>query len=95
MKNTTTYQAHERDLKGPSFDYTKPKKPLTSKQYIKQGAGMCPFCKSGDISGDGVEVNETEAYQKVYCCGCGAVWQDIYKLAAMVVLEEPTASYPA
>lgn len=68
----------------------KPQKPLTSKQYIKQGAGLCPFCESVEISGDGVEINGTEAYQEVYCCGCGAVWQDIYKLAELYVIQEPS-----
>lgn len=71
------------------------KKPLTSDEYIKEGANRCPFCRSTDITGESIEAYGTETWQEVGCQDCGAVWQDIYKLAEMFVLEEPTASYPA
>ena len=66
------------------------KKPLTADEYIKAGANRCPFCRSADIVGESIEVNGTETWQEVGCQFCGAVWQDIYKLAEMKIIQQPT-----
>ena len=65
------------------------KKQLTAEEYIAAGVGKCPFCLSADIVGESVEVNGTETWQDVGCQNCGAVWQNIYKLAAVDIIQEP------
>ena len=57
-------------------------KNLTQEQkerYLK-ASHRCPHCKSEDIEGDTVEVNEGEATQRVICCNCNQDWTDIYTL---------------
>ena len=57
---------------------------LTKEQkenYLKEGGGICPFCKSPDISGGQVQVEGTEAWQEVSCSDCDERWRDVYKLA--------------
>ena len=65
------------------------KKQLTAEEYIAAGAGKCPFCLSADIVGESVEVSVTETWQEIECQNCGAVWQDIYKLVAVDIIQEP------
>ena len=65
------------------------KKQLTAEEYIAEGAGKCPFCLSDDIVGESVEVSVTEAWQEIECQNCGAVWQNIYKLVAVDIIQEP------
>ena len=59
---------------------------LTSKQkkaYLKHYA-HCPFCKSKNIEGHGIKVDEDDgdcAWQEVVVClDCDKRWNDIYKL---------------
>ena len=58
---------------------------LTSKQkkaYLKHYY-HCPFCKSKNIEGHGIKVDEDDgdcAWQEVVCLDCDKRWNDIYKL---------------
>jgi len=65
------------------------KKQLTAEEYIAAGAGKCPFCLSDDIDGGHIEVDGEQTWQEVECQNCGAVWQDIYKLVAVDIIQEP------
>jgi len=65
--------------------------PLTQKQikeYVKNGYSRCPVCKSDLIEGGPIEVDSETAWQKVGCNDCNAVWNDIYTLSSVELLEE-------
>ena len=59
------------------------KKWKTQKQY-KSSPSECPRCGSGDISGDGVEVDDGFASQSCRCEDCDARWEDQYQLKRYV-----------
>jgi transposase-like protein len=51
------------------------------KKYLEEnGANLCPFCKSTDISGGQIEIDGRIAWQEVSCSACGKNWNDLYKL---------------
>lgn len=50
------------------------------KDYLKVSGNHCPYCRSHDICGDHVEVNDGGAWQEVVCMECERRWTDIYKL---------------
>ena len=54
--------------------------PLTDKEYVERGGCFCPFCRSSDISGDSVEVDDAGARQEVICNSCERSWTDYYEL---------------
>lgn len=59
---------------------TPPRPPYTDAQYVAIGANVCPFCGSGNIRGDELEVDGTKAFQACWCNDCGKNWADLYKL---------------
>lgn len=65
------------------------KKPLTDAQYVKKGGNCCPFCRSTNIEGDGVDVKEGGSSQEVTCQNCNASWYDEYNLTGYSVINEP------
>lgn len=65
------------------------KAPLTDAQYIKKGGGCCPFCRSTNIDGEGVDVGESSASQECTCHDCNASWYDLYNLDGYSVINEP------
>ena len=68
---------------------------MTKKQksdYLKSGFAHCPYCKSNNISGDGIDIESDYAIQEVTCYDCGRSWRDHYKLVdvePMIVLPTP------
>ena len=59
------------------------KRELTQEQkdeYVKNGYGRCPYCKSDGIEGGFISVDGNEVWQKVTCLDCDKVWNDLYKL---------------
>lgn len=70
---------------------------ITSEKYVAAGAGMCPFCRSGDISGGPVEIEGTTAWQDVTCNDCQHNWQDIYEMThySTEFSEQPDTGDPA
>jgi len=56
----------------------KPK--LSSRQYVKIGANVCPSCKSDNINGGPLEVDGVIAWSTVNCAECDATWEDIYRI---------------
>jgi transposase-like protein len=67
----------------------KTKEPLTDEQYVKKGGNCCPFCRSTNIEGEGVDVNEGGASQECTCQDCNASWYDHYDLKGYQVINEP------
>ncbi len=56
-------------------------------EYLKTGGVFCPFCKSHDIEGSSVEINEGTAQQDVSCVSCGGAWQDGYRLVTVIPVD--------
>ena len=50
----------------------------------------CPCCGSENISGDSVELLDSEAHQRVSCSDCNSEWVDVYTLARRDVIVAPT-----
>ena len=48
----------------------------------------CPFCGSGNISGDSVEIESGVAYQLVSCNECERDWTDWYQLVGIKVIHD-------
>ena len=63
------------------------KKPVTQAAYIRGGGGLCPVCRSSDITGYSIEVDAGGASQEITCEECGASWSDTYKLTGYTDLE--------
>lgn len=59
---------------------------LTQEQYIKD-PGQCPVCRSTEIEGGFVEIDNGTASQRVSCNDCDAVWTDTYTLTGYTELE--------
>ena len=56
---------------------------LTKEQraaYLATRGLNCPFCKTGNIEGGSVEINDGGAMQECNCTDCGEDWTDIYML---------------
>ena len=65
------------------------KQTLTRKEeidYLKH-PGSCPKCKSGNITGEQLEVNGNHVWQNVTCEDCGFAWTDEYTLTNVFVQE--------
>ncbi|RQR65558.1 hypothetical protein DIE18_03675 [Burkholderia sp. Bp9125] len=60
---------------------------MTDAQYVDRRGLCCPSCGSGDISGNGLEADETGAWQDVHCKHCGAEWKDSFSLTGYSHLE--------
>jgi hypothetical protein len=61
----------------------------TKKEYIKAGGSFCINCGSGNISAGKVESEGREAWQPVVCYGCGAEWNDIFRLVGVDDIRLP------
>lgn len=69
-----------------------PKRDLTDadkQAYIDKGAGHCLFCGDHSIDGSSFDFDGTSVWQEVTCHACGAVWQDVYELKYVQVVELP------
>lgn len=53
---------------------------LTDAEYIARKGNVCPNCESCDIEGGSVEIDGSEAWQKVHCHECEFAWIDVYQL---------------
>lgn len=66
--------------------------PVNVKRHIDTGAVTCLVCKSDNIEGGMVEINECSAYQRVRCLDCDASWDEGYKMDVVLNLEIPEDS---
>jgi transposase-like protein len=67
----------------------KTKTPLTDAAYVKKGGSCCPWCRSTNISGEGVDVHEGGATQECTCEDCNASWYDHYTLQGYQTINGP------
>lgn len=51
------------------------------------GEAKCPICGSEDVNGTFVAVEGSQAWQKVYCDACEAVWHEVYTMTSVEVLS--------
>jgi len=54
--------------------------------YEDTQKGVCPFCKSPDIEGQEVTIEDGAAYQKCSCLECEKGWEDRYVLTTYLEL---------
>lgn len=56
--------------------------------YVREGYGQCPYCKSDQIEGGSWENEGNIVWQRVSCFDCGRSWQDIYELSNIDQMNE-------
>ena len=54
-------------------------------EYLKSECSICPICKSEDISGDHVQVDDgaDKAYRDICCLACGSSWTETYSVTSI------------
>jgi hypothetical protein len=68
--------------------------PEQKRAYLEEnGANLCPFCQSPNISGGHIEISGREAWQEVGCVACGETWQDVYTLSSVETQDELDAAH--
>jgi transposase-like protein len=63
-------------------------KAMTERQYVRSKGLRCPFCKSSDIEGTGVDVDAGFATQDIRCNDCERCWTDHYRLSGYQAAPE-------
>jgi len=61
---------------------------LTQEQadsYLKDGGIRCPFCRSDNIAGDELVVDQGVISQEMYCLECPGNWKDESVLTRLVI----------
>lgn len=61
-------------------------------EYVESGGDHCPYCESGSIQGESLEVSGGQVTQKVWCCDCEAEWQDSYLLNKAIEIKKGSVS---
>jgi transposase-like protein len=56
------------------------RQPTSNVDYVQEKGLQCPYCRSTDIEGSEVVIDEGKAYQKVGCNDCDKEWTDTYVL---------------
>lgn len=51
------------------------------KQYVNEGGGYCPYCKSHQYEGGSLDFECGNIYQTMLCNECGESWVDCYTLS--------------
>lgn len=75
-------------MKKPS----KPKKPMSQKDFVFHKGTCCPVCESSDCDFNGGIEGEADAYySSVSCNNCGATWEEMYKLVGYINLNLSTS----
>lgn len=55
--------------------------------YLEGGGNHCLHCRSDNIEGSMVEMDDNNAAQEIVCNGCGSTWRDIYTLVCVDNVE--------
>lgn len=58
------------------------------KEYVENGGGFCPFCKSEKTRGYTGDFIDEHAFQKMQCFSCFKQWTDIFTLSDVEPKEE-------
>jgi hypothetical protein len=60
-----------------------------ARAYLTGKSARCPFCGSEDIDAEGWDADGgQEVRNPVHCNDCDSTWRDVYRLAALEVLDE-------
>lgn len=65
------------------------------RRYLDKKGSCCPICESDSIQGEGaVQIDGTNAWQKIICTDCDSEWEDVYHLREMEIANYPTDMIP-
>ena len=53
------------------------------------GDTACPACRSDEIDGGPVDINEGHAVQDVRCLSCTATWDNVYRFNGSTNIQKP------
>ena len=56
-------------------------------EYVREGGGFCPQCRSSEIGGGSIDVDDCSAHQTLVCKNCHSSWTDHYHLAGFDEFE--------
>ena len=59
---------------------------LTSEEYVKAGALVCPACGSTNISAGEFNVDGRSGWQEVVCHSCHSSWNDTFSMTGYAEL---------
>lgn len=59
--------------------------PFSNEEYIQNGGGYCPFCKSENIQRHSFEIKGKRAEEPITCNNCGKGWKNIYTITSYIV----------
>ncbi len=62
------------------------------KEYLQNGGGFCPYCRSDEIEGDDMEFDRGCMEQRIRCHECSKRWWDHYSLEGIVEDENQNGS---
>ena len=65
----------------------KKNKVMTDKEYLDNGGGHCPVCKSSEIISNSMESDDSSIWSVSNCSKCGSEWKDIFTLSGYSDLE--------
>ena len=57
-------------------------------KYLANSGVTCPYCGSGQLDGEGCDIEAGRAYQAIFCRNCAESWVDIYSLVDVSPLED-------
>lgn len=78
--NEFTGEIHRVDIANQEITRISDRIPKIVRDYIAEGGGYCPFCKSENFEGGSIEIIENGAFQECTCLDCNAKWVDKYLL---------------
>jgi hypothetical protein len=55
-------------------------KPMTDGEYLAEGGGLCPYCRTSRIEAGDEEFDGTTCEVEVHCSNCGKDYFDHYDL---------------
>lgn len=57
-------------------------KQMTNEEYCLVSGMLCPYCKSKNIVGGGINNDGNVTWQQIRCNECNKRWNDIHSLVA-------------
>lgn len=63
---------------------TKKCKPMSQKEYAKNGQGVCPYCRGTDVNIGDEDWMDGSYYIQASCQDCGKHWTDAYNLTGYI-----------
>ena len=73
-------------------EVTDPAQQRIYKTRLKWDGNQCPYCRSKDIEGGPVDVEENQTLQTVTCNDCNAKWIEVYRRTHFIEVASPAPS---